>query len=105
MPLFVTLVLITLLASEVIAFTNPRSGSSHDTSRRFQLCGKKPKRKSAQGGASVSSESTVSSAEAPRRVTTQINVPVRQQIAWAKALKRIQSQSKCYVDLIIKSNY
>ena len=52
----------------------------------------------------VPSESPILNSDTPRRVTTQINVPVRQQIAWAKALKRIQTQSKYCAELIIKSN-
>jgi hypothetical protein len=56
---------------------------------------KKAKKKKDAASASIAASNTAATPEVrkPMRVDNNINVPVRQQIAWAKAYKRIMSSS------------
>ena len=59
--------------------------------------GKSKKKKKSESEISTSSSSSTSSSPSTTspvsRVTNQINIPVRQQIAWAKAYKRLMTQT------------
>lgn len=59
------------------------------TSLQVKGGAKKKKKKSAD-----SPVAPAATQSAPARVSTNINVPVRQQIAWAKAYKRFSSGAK-----------
>lgn len=63
------------------------------SSRYFHmLADKKPKKVTQKSTPSGDSSSLSSRNTQPQRVTNQINIPVRQQIAWAKAYKRLMAE-------------
>ena len=85
--------MLALLALIVVCLTTELNSFpfSPTTSQKSNLLAKKKKTSAGEEAQSSS----------PRRVSNQINIPVRQQIAWAKALKRFQSQSKYSYTFII----
>lgn len=97
MYVFVLIVLLHYNVEYIAAYTRCLySSSSLDVKSRWTLFGKenKKKKKSKKSEGITSSSSSSSPIATPMRVDTNINIPVRQQIAWAKAYKRMQTDVK-----------
>jgi hypothetical protein len=75
-----------------------------DRNLLVMMATKKAKKKKDAATASIAASNTAATPEVrkPMRVDNNINVPVRQQIAWAKAYKRIMSTSFSNTNQITK---
>ena len=97
--MLVLYLLILLQFLNISAFPSPTLNVINCKSRMHLSMGKndgKSKKKKKSESEISSSSSTTSSSSTPTpasRVTNQINIPIRQQIAWAKAYKRLMTQT------------
>ena len=95
MYVFVLIVLLHYNVEYIAAYTRCLySSSSLDVKSRWTLFGKENKKKKKSKKSEGITTSSSSPIATPMRVDTNINIPVRQQIAWAKAYKRMQTDVK-----------